>query len=342
MPRIQDQPPLIQVPQNPADWPKWREELIAWRKAALVGYDGSAYAEPEFAWTQTCYCCTKIMVWDEHFLNHATGEYHVDAIVKDGARRFGGYDAIVLWHAYPRIGFDDRNQFDYYAELPGGLPGLRKVVDQFHAHGMRVFVDYNPWDTGTRRTGKTDAEACAELVKAINGDGIFLDTLGEGSGSMRAAADAAKAGIALESELAMPISALHTNHLSWAQWFDSDEAPGVLRNRWFEQRHMMHFIRRWDTSHASEIQLAWMNGAGMLVWENIFGSCRTDGRRRIKRCSDRCCRFSASSRGTLRMASGSRWCPRLAGTFTPASGSSTEYGCGHWQIGSRLPRLARS
>ena len=29
-------------------------------------------------------------------------------------------------------------------------------------HG--VFIDYNPWDTGTRRTGLTDAQACADLV----------------------------------------------------------------------------------------------------------------------------------------------------------------------------------
>ena len=269
---VGDQPPLIQVPTDPAEWPKWREGLIDWRKAVRADYAGGAYEKPAFAWTSTCYCCTKIMVWDETFLNHATGEYHVEEIVRDGRDRFGGYDAIVLWHAYPRIGFDDRNQFDYYAELPGGLPGLRKVVDQFHLHKMRVFIDYNPWDTGTRRSGLTDAQACANLVKAINGDGIFLDTLSEGTESMRAAADAAKPGIALESELALPISGLAANHLSWAQWFDSDEAPGVLRNRWVEQRHMMHLIRRWDTSHAGEMQLAWMNGAGMLVWENIFGS----------------------------------------------------------------------
>jgi len=272
MPPPKDQPPLIQVPASQSEWPRWREELVAWRKAARQGYNADTYLDPAFAWTQTCYCCTKIMTWDERFLDHATGEYHVEAIVEDGIRRFGGYDGVVLWHAYPRIGFDDRNQFDYYAELPGGLPGVRKVVERFHEHGMRVFIDYNPWDTGTRRPGMTDAEACAKLVAEIGGDGIFLDTLGEGAGSMREACDRAKPGIALESELAMPISALPTNQLSWAQWFDSYEAPGVLRNRWFEQRHMMHFIRRWDTSHASEIQLAWMNGAGMLVWENIFGS----------------------------------------------------------------------
>ena len=64
----------------------------------------------------------------------------------------GGLDAVVLWHAYPVIGIDDRNQFDWYA-----VPGLRGLVDDLHARGVRVFLDYNPWDVGTRRTESTDA-----------------------------------------------------------------------------------------------------------------------------------------------------------------------------------------
>jgi hypothetical protein len=35
---------------------------------------------------------------------------------------------------------------------------------------------------------------------------------------------------------------------------------------------MMHQIRRWDRDHTGELQMAWMNGSGMLVWENVFGT----------------------------------------------------------------------
>ncbi len=35
---------------------------------------------------------------------------------------------------------------------------------------------------------------------------------------------------------------------------------------------MQHQIRRWDRDHTGELQAAWMNGSGMLVWENVFGS----------------------------------------------------------------------
>jgi hypothetical protein len=33
------------------------------------------------------------------------------------------------------------------------------VVDRCHQRGVRVFIDYNPWDTGTRREGKPDHDA---------------------------------------------------------------------------------------------------------------------------------------------------------------------------------------
>jgi formylglycine-generating enzyme required for sulfatase activity len=35
---------------------------------------------------------------------------------------------------------------------------------------------------------------------------------------------------------------------------------------------MQHQIRRWDASHQAEIETAFFNGSGMLVWENIFGA----------------------------------------------------------------------
>jgi formylglycine-generating enzyme required for sulfatase activity len=45
----------------------------------------------------------------------------------------------------------------------------------------------------------------------------------------------------------------------------------VLKHKWFERRHMQHQIRRWDLDHTAELHSAWMNGSGMMVWENVFG-----------------------------------------------------------------------
>ena len=211
------------------------------------------------------------MVCDESFYDRVAGRYTVDAVLDHGQREFGGYDSVVLWHAYPRIGVDERNQFDFYRDLPGGLPGLRGAVRRFHRRGVKVYLDYNPWDTGTRREGKPDLDVLVELVRALEADGLFLDTMNKGAADFRAKLDAARPGVILEGEGAVPLENIHDHHASWAQWFGDSPTPGVLRLKWLERHHMEHQIRRWDYDHTSELQSAWMNGSGMMVWESVFG-----------------------------------------------------------------------
>jgi formylglycine-generating enzyme required for sulfatase activity len=266
--------PLIAAPAEAGQWEAWRAALgrERARERQRLGYTGESYRRPEFAWVAACYSCCFAMMCDERFYDPVARHYTIDSYLDEGTREFGGYDAVVLWHAYPRIGFDDRNQFDFYRDMPGGLPGLRELSRVMHRRGVRVFIDYNPWDTGTRREGKSDAEVLAEFVGAIEADGIFLDTLHEGMQDLRERLDTVRPGVVLESELTLPVERLADHHMSWAQWFQDSEAPGVLWNKWLERRHMMHQIQRWNPDHTGELQMAWMNGSGMLVWENVFGS----------------------------------------------------------------------
>ena len=62
----------------------------------------------------------------------------------------------------------------------------------FHRRGVKVFINYNPWDTGTRREDKSDVDRLVELVGAIEADGIFLDTLHEGAKDIRGKLDAVR------------------------------------------------------------------------------------------------------------------------------------------------------
>lgn len=270
---------IFYPPGDTARWDSWREALRDWRREtrSAIRYDGSLYRRDDLAWARRNFSCAFVMLWDEMWWDWRRGRFTPEKFLKDGQRRFGGYDSVVLWHAYPRIGFDRRNQFDFYRDMPGGLKGLRKLCEELHQHRVKVFVDYNPWDIGTRREGRDDLAVLADLVKAIEADGIFLDTLAHGSGDFRQLLDAARPGIVLESELPLALENVHDHHLSWAQFGGSireDGPVGVLRNKWFERRHMLHFIRRWHTDHTAELHAAWLNGAGMLVWENVFGQMR--------------------------------------------------------------------
>jgi hypothetical protein len=258
---------ILAAPDDPADWAAWRDALRRWRSEAAgrIGYDGGAYALPENAWTQRCFAVALVWLWDELLYDHAAGRFTPDRLCADAEERFGGFDGLVLWHAYPVIGIDERNQFDYYRDVPG----LRELVDDLRGRGLRVFIDYNPWDVGTRREPVDDATATAVLVRALGVDGVFLDTMKEALPGLR---DALPPGVALEGESNLPLERVHDHQLSWAQWFADSEIPGVLRARWFEQRHMLHHTRRWNRSHVAELHSSWLNGTGILVWENVFGS----------------------------------------------------------------------
>jgi formylglycine-generating enzyme required for sulfatase activity len=272
--KLEAEKDIIPAPRDPADWPAIRAKLYEWRRETRrrLTYDDTLYSKPEFAWAASSFACCFVMVCDETFYDPIHGVYTVDSFLNHGQREFGGYDSLVLWHAYPRVGADDRNQFDFYRDMPGGLPGLRNAVEAIHDRGVRVYLDYNPWDTGTRRESCSDLDALVEMVRALQADGLFLDTMSEGAAQWRRAIDAARPGVVMEGEGAVPLMRIGDHHASWAQWFNDSDVPGVLRNKWFERRHMQHQIKRWNLDHTGELHTAWMNGSGMMIWENVFGS----------------------------------------------------------------------
>jgi hypothetical protein len=267
-PEAGDTAKIFAAPEDPQDWPAWRADLTRWREATRrrLDYSGAAYERPETRWASRAYAVAQVWLWDERLFDHAEQRFTVDAFL-DSIADHGGLDGLVLWHAYPIIGVDDRNQFDYYRDVPG----LAALVTAFHERGLRVFVDYNPWDTGTRRTGHTDAEELAALVKELGVDGVFLDTLKEGDATLTRALAETKPPQVLEGESRVPNQRIEDHLLSWAQWFADSEAPGVMRAHWYERRHMLHAIRRWNRDHSTELQSAWMNGTGILVWDTVFG-----------------------------------------------------------------------
>lgn len=260
-----DDAKILAAPDDPALWPAWRDALTRWRTDAArrIGYPPDTY-DTMPSWARSCRVVCLVWLWDERLYDRRTGRFTVEEFLAAGEHTYGGFDAVVLWHAYPVIGLDPRNQWDFYRDVPE----LRTVIDGFHALGVRVFVDYNPWDTGTRRPAGSDVEELAALVGDIGADGVFLDTLKTGEPDILAALGRS---VALEGESRLPLAAVADHALSWAQWFADSPAPGVLRAHWFERRHLLHHTRRWNRDHSAELQSAWVNGCGMLVWDSVFG-----------------------------------------------------------------------
>ena len=62
----------------------------------------------------------------------------VDRWLQDVDLRYGGVDSVLLWHSYPNIGVDDRNQF----QMLESLPDFPQLVRDFHRRGVKVLVPY--------------------------------------------------------------------------------------------------------------------------------------------------------------------------------------------------------
>ncbi len=266
--------PMIPAPQDARQWESWRRELKAWRDRTrrALRYDDRRYRESASSWIPSSFSSCFLMLYDQVFVDPVHSRYQVETFLHQAQEEFGGFDSVILWHAYPRIGTDDRNQFDFYRDMPGGLPGIRDVVRRCHRLGVKALVVYKPWDVGTRRETVSDIEALAALVRETEADGVYLDTMPEAPMGLRALLDEVGPGLVLEGEGLLPLEHVHDHHMSWAQYFEDGDIPGILKHKWLERRHMMHQTARWRRDRYRQLHTAWMNGSGMVVWEVVFGA----------------------------------------------------------------------
>jgi formylglycine-generating enzyme required for sulfatase activity len=265
---------LKTAPADEADWAAWVKEIRRWRQEARQEYltDDTRYDVAASQWARQAYVCGLVMLWDENFYDPVSGAFLVEEYLDNAEREFGGFDVLVLWHAYPRIGFDERNQYDFYRDIPGGLSALADIIARLHRRGVRAIIDYNPWDLETRREPQPDARVLAELVSTAGPDGIFLDTLANAPGDLRGEIDKVSPANVFQSEGVVPLVGVSDHLMSWAQWIAPLEERLLMRDHWFEQRHMQNLVRRWHDNHRDELLTAWLNGAGVVMWENVFGS----------------------------------------------------------------------
>lgn len=169
----------------------------------LDDFDNSLYQRTDLQWIRKSYAMHLLMAWDKDFYNAEKQEFSIFQFEKKNKILFGGNDVIGIWPTWPMLGLDQRNQWDMYRDLPGGLPQLAAISDSLNRLGTKFFIAYNPWDESTRLEGHL--EGMRDLLKGTQANGVVLDTKGSSSRELQEAADAVSQGIVMYSEgMAVP------------------------------------------------------------------------------------------------------------------------------------------
>ncbi|CAH0996705.1 Hercynine oxygenase [Emticicia aquatica] len=174
-------------------------------------FDESLYQRQDLKWIQDTYVMHLIMAWDKWFYTPQDGYNAYKNFLKNGEKLYGGNDVVGIWPTWPTLGLDQRNQWDLFRDLPGGLPKLREMAEYSRKQDTKFFICYNPWDESTsyknsaKEGEKGHLDGMAELVKEISADGVVLDTKGESSRDLQMAADGVRKGVIMYSEgMAVP------------------------------------------------------------------------------------------------------------------------------------------
>jgi len=185
----------------------WQEGLaLMFQKRYLHDldtFDLSLYRRNDLKWMNHAYIMLLQFAWDRKYYDWTKGSYSFYQSFFEYDSLTGGYDIFTLWPTWPRLGLDQRNQWDMYRDLPGSIPELRKQTDLLHSRGKRYFISYNPWDESGRK--EDHLAGMEELLRLVDADGVVLDTRGASSYELQATADLVKPGIIMYSEgMAVP------------------------------------------------------------------------------------------------------------------------------------------
>ena len=170
----------------------------------LETFDDTLYKRYDLSWIRNAYLIILQFAWDHNFYDQQNGGYQFKDFIQEGKKWFGKYDVYGLWPTWPTLGVDQRNQWDLYKDLPGGINKLQELSQFAEDNGTRFFILYNPWDQNTREENPYDGMAA--LIKETDADGVVLDTRGNSSQKLQHTADSIKPGVIMYSEgMATPV-----------------------------------------------------------------------------------------------------------------------------------------
>ncbi|PGH40073.1 MAG: sulfatase-modifying factor protein [Candidatus Nephrothrix sp. EaCA] len=169
----------------------------------ITDFDNSLFEREDLKWVRHTYVLHLMYSWDKDYYDIADGKYHLKEFLESGKKLFGGDDIISVWPTWPMLGLDQRNQFNMFEDLPGGLLAMKQQAELSRSLGAKFFICYNPWDESTNALNHF--EGLSYLIKETTSDGVVLDCKAEAGKELQDAADRARKGVIMYSEgMAVP------------------------------------------------------------------------------------------------------------------------------------------
>ncbi|WP_340111810.1 formylglycine-generating enzyme family protein [Maribellus mangrovi] len=166
-------------------------------------FNNTLFERNDLAWIRHSYLNQAMMAWDHNFYDSEAEKYTLPDFIEMNNTILGGAEIFGLWPTWPTLGLDQRNQWDLFRTMPGGIEKLKSLATLTHQNNSHFFIAFNPWDTSTRN--EDPYEGMSQMVKEIDADGVVLDCSGASSEQLRNAADKGKKGVVMYSEgMAVP------------------------------------------------------------------------------------------------------------------------------------------
>lgn len=238
----------------------------------LEEFDETLYEREDLKWIRNKYTMVLQAAWDHEYYDRSTGKYTIYNYLEEGKKLLGGWDVFCLWPTWPRLGVDQRNQWDLYRDLPFGLEKIRELATYARNQSTYFFITYNPWDQSTRK--EDPYKGLAQLIESTDADGVVLDTRGKSSVELQHAADSVKEGVIMYSEgMAIPMDM--PGIVSGRVHNAIVMSPPLNLNKLIKPEFsIFRVVQRNDDRIHREVAISFFNGYGTEI--NAFAPGRPD------------------------------------------------------------------
>ncbi len=251
----------------------WPEAFDKYRDDWASEYDFSEYERKDLQWIKETAVHYFLFLYGNEGFDHKTGKFDIQGLLERG-KEFGGFDTVTFWNQYPRLGIDERNQWDFHKDFPGGIEAIREAIGELHKRGIKVLLPFIPWDRGNQESTDSMGTQFAELIKMTDADGYQMDTMYNVPFSFRKKTDEIKQGVLLQSQF-HPVKNHPTEFItsSWDEYWAHEAMPEVDVFRFMLPEHIAPVISRWQRCEGKTelIQRAIFDAAPIMIWTDVFG-----------------------------------------------------------------------